>query len=109
MRVTSSRRRFFLGTSAVAAAALLLPGRTRAASANEKLNLAIIGAGGRGSANLSEVAGENIVALCDVDQRRAADAFNKYPRAKKYADFRKLPTRGGRVRRTDRESGARTL
>lgn len=90
MHVTSSSRRFFLGTSAVAAAGLLLPGRTRAASPNEKLNLAIIGAGGRGSSNLSEVAGENIVALCDVDQRRAADAFAKYPQAKKYADFRRL-------------------
>ena len=47
MHVTSSSRRFFLGTSAVAATGLLLPDRTRAASANEKLNLAIIGAGGR--------------------------------------------------------------
>lgn len=58
--------------------------------ANEKLSLAIIGAGGRGAANLSAVAGENIVALCDVDERKAADSFAKHPQAKRYGDYRKL-------------------
>src|SRR5262249_27417733 len=37
-------------------------------SPNEKLNLGIIGVGGRGAANLASVASENIVALCDVDE-----------------------------------------
>jgi len=36
------------------------------------------------------VAGENVVALCDVDQKRAAAAFARFPRAKKYRDFRKM-------------------
>lgn len=67
-----------------------MPGHSWGFSANEKLNLAVIGAGGRGSANLSEMASENIVALCDVDERRAADSFASYPQAKKYHDFRKL-------------------
>ncbi len=59
-------------------------------SPNEKLNIAIVGAGGRGASNLAGVAGENIVALCDVDQRRAAASFAKYSSVKKFHDFRKM-------------------
>jgi len=55
---------------------------------NEKLNIALIGSGGRGAANLGSVRGENIVALCDVDERRAAKTFLQYPDAPKFADFR---------------------
>jgi len=61
---------------------------------NERLNVAVIGVGGRGRVNLDSVAkeGENIVALCDVDEQRAGDAFDCYPQAKKYHDFRKMLT-----------------
>ncbi|MCA8999995.1 MAG: Gfo/Idh/MocA family oxidoreductase, partial [Planctomycetaceae bacterium] len=59
-------------------------------SPNEKLNLGIIGPGGRGAGNLAGVASENIVAICDADFRRAVDAFAKYPDAAKYSDFRKM-------------------
>ncbi len=70
---------------------ILSSGRSaKSCEANERLNIAIIGAGGRGAANLSEVGSENIVALCDVDDRRAAGAYGKYPEAKKYKDYRKL-------------------
>jgi len=64
----------------------------RALSANDKLNVAFIGAGGQGGSNLNNIArlGENIVALCDVDEERARDAFNRFPQAKKYNDFRKM-------------------
>jgi len=67
-------------------------GQAKELSPHEKLNLAVIGVGGRGRTNLDAVAreGENIVALCDVDEQRAADAFDAYPRAKKYDDFRKM-------------------
>ena len=61
-----------------------------ARSPNEKLNLAGIGVGGRGGADVNGCASENFVALCDVDDRRAAGTFNKFPKAKKYRDFRKL-------------------
>jgi predicted dehydrogenase len=57
---------------------------------SEKLNIAGIGVGGRGAGDLDAVSSENIVALCDVDQRRAADAFKRYPKAKKYRDFRRM-------------------
>ncbi len=88
-------RRQFLGTSAVSAAAAgfwLTGGVTEvraAQGANERLNIAIIGAGGKGHDDLNNVArGNNIVALCDVDDQRAAGAFNAYPKVPKYKDFR---------------------
>ncbi|UCD30482.1 MAG: Gfo/Idh/MocA family oxidoreductase, partial [Planctomycetota bacterium] len=54
------------------------------------LNIAVIGVGGRGGANMGRVSSENIVALCDVDQNYAARAFKTYPKAKKYRDFRRM-------------------
>lgn len=66
-------------------------GRARAASPNEKLNVAVIGIGGRGRANLNAIgATENIVALCDVDEKRAGNAFEKFPRARTFHDFRRM-------------------
>lgn len=62
----------------------------RSAQANEKLNIAGIGIGGRGAANVNGVASENIVALCDVDKKHAAQTFERYPNAKRYKDFRKM-------------------
>ena len=59
-------------------------------SPNEKLNIGIIGVHGRGAANMTAVASENIVALCDVDENYLAEAAKKYPRAKTYLDWRKM-------------------
>jgi predicted dehydrogenase len=56
----------------------------------DKLNLAIVGCGGQGFENLQKVAGENIVALCDVDEQRAAEGFAKVPKARRFQDYRKL-------------------
>jgi predicted dehydrogenase len=56
--------------------------------ANDRLNLAAIGIGGQGAANLQYHAAENIVALCDVDDDYAAGTFAAYPRAHRYRDFR---------------------
>jgi len=86
-------RRGFLGRAVGTgtAAALMsnsVSGRPKRKSPNEKLNIAGIGVGGRGMADLNEMAGENIVALCDVDWDRAAPAFKKYPDARTYKDFR---------------------
>ncbi|MBM3832664.1 MAG: Gfo/Idh/MocA family oxidoreductase [Verrucomicrobia bacterium] len=85
-------RRGFLKSSSAASAAFLLgaPALLRGQGLNEKLNIAIIGAGGRGAANTESVSSENIVALCDVDEGRLENAGKKYPMARKYADFRKL-------------------
>ena len=105
-----SRRRF-LGSTAAATAGLTLgaPAFLRGANLNDKLNIAIIGSGGRGGHNAQQVAlTENIVALVDVNENNMAppperrgknqnqndsnyDAFRKmYSQAKKYTDFRKL-------------------
>jgi predicted dehydrogenase len=62
----------------------------RSAQANEKLNIAGIGIGGRGAANVNGVASENLVALCDIDEKRAAATFKRFPKAKRYKDFRKM-------------------
>ncbi len=65
-------------------------GRPRALGPNEKLNLAVIGTGGRGGSNLGSVRSENIVALCDVYEPAVSKAAQRYPQAKKYSDFRRL-------------------
>jgi predicted dehydrogenase len=62
----------------------------RAASPNERINLAVIGCGGQGDENLKRVSGENIVALCDVDEERAAEAFRRFPQARRFRDYRKM-------------------
>jgi len=62
----------------------------RRRSPNERLNVACIGVGGRGAANVDAVAGENLVALCDCDDKRAAATYKKYPGVKKYRDFRRM-------------------
>src|ERR1017187_3799922 len=89
-------RRQFLYYSALAASATALTGyagvrsKARRVSANEKLNIAIIGVGGRGAVDTAEVSSENIVALCDVNEDRLNAAAAKYPQARKFVDFRKL-------------------
>ena len=87
-------RRQFLGGAAAAAAFTIVPrhvlGGARYVAPSEKLNIACIGIAGQGAYDISQVAGENIVALCDVDWRHAAGTFAKYPNAKKYRDFRKM-------------------
>jgi hypothetical protein len=60
-------------------------------SPNEKLNVASIGAGGKASSDIDGcAASENIVAMCDVDDKSAAHSFEKYDKATKYKDFRKM-------------------
>jgi len=54
------------------------------------LNIAAIGVGGRGWADLKGVGGENIVALCDVDARQTGRAYKEFPNAKRFSDFRKM-------------------
>lgn len=64
-----------------------------AVSPNEKLQVAVIGVGGRGRDNLNALGQEkevSLVGLCDVDEARAGDAYQKFPQAKKYVDYRKM-------------------
>lgn len=63
-------------------------------SPNEKLNVASVGVGGKGYVDMKGVSGENVVAMCDVDERMLARAAKNYPKAKHYDDFRKMLDRG---------------
>jgi predicted dehydrogenase len=90
----ATRREFLQSAGAAGLSLWAWPGEQRAAavySPNEKLNVAVVGAGGRGGRNLKAVARtENIVALCDVDQQRLGKAAEEHPQAKRYADFRRM-------------------
>jgi hypothetical protein len=59
-------------------------------SPNEKLNIAAIGSGGKGHSDIQGCLSENIVALCDVDEKRAERAFKQFEKATKYKDYRKM-------------------
>ena len=87
-------RRQFIGAAAGTVGAFTLAGcgdrRKTFVRPSGKLNIAHIGIGGRGGAQLAGCAGENTVALCDVDARRAGEAFTKFPKARRFTDFRKM-------------------
>lgn len=65
-------------------------------SPNEKLNIASIGAGGRAASDIHGCESENIVALADPDEKNAAAMFQKFDKAPRYADFRKMLDQEGR-------------
>ena len=63
---------------------------SRVFGANNRIAVAGIGAGGKGTADIagSAAAGADIVALCDVDPRRGAGTIKKFSKAKVFTDFR---------------------
>lgn len=97
MNSASMTRRAFLASATTTAmmaggairvnAAQVVP---RKLSPNDKLNIAGVGVGGMGRANLRACQTENIVALCDVDDVRAAGTYAEFPDARRYKDYRKL-------------------
>lgn len=92
----SFTRRNFLRTAGTAVSAFTIVPRhvvagSGATPPSEKLNIAGIGVGGMGAGDINAVApNHNIVALCDVDSRRAESTLKKFPEAKQYRDFRKM-------------------
>jgi predicted dehydrogenase len=85
-----SRRRFLTLSTSIAAGVYVAPAFLRAQSPNSKLNIAMIGVGGKGGDNYNGVKGENIVAICDVDTKTLDKAAERTPGAKKFQDYRKL-------------------
>ena len=89
-----SRRQFMQRTAAIAAPFMIVPryvlGGVGHVAPSEKLNIAAIGAGGQAAEDLNQLKSENIVALCDVDDERAAQSFERFPKAAHYKDFRKM-------------------
>src|SRR5262245_25805730 len=85
-----TNRRQFLKTTAAASVALTALNFLHARGAVDRLNIAVIGSGGRGAANLKQVGAENIVALCDVKRSAVEMAAQNHPQAKKVTDFRRI-------------------
>lgn len=89
-------RREILGAAAAAATVTIVPRHVLGGAGfkppSEKLNIAGVGVGGMGSGDVRSIsnAGENIVALCDADQRALENNARHYPKAKLYADYRKM-------------------
>ena len=101
-RQGTSRRHFFFGS--LLAGAVPAAGFGSAASLkrlgykspNEKLNIAAIGAGGKGASDIAGCQSENIVAMADPDDKRAEKTFKLFPKTPKYKDFRKMLDKQGR-------------
>ena len=91
-----SRRRFFVGSLLAGAVPVGGFGSVPSLkmlgykSPNEKLNIAAIGAGGKGYSDINGCKSENIIAFADPDENRASRAFKEYPNATRYKDFRVL-------------------
>ena len=92
--MSSTRRDFLKSASVLAAGAVFIP-NLMSCSPSGRLNIAVIGVGGQGHSNWSKMINqkdpkwnENIVALCDVDDNRAAEAFKAMPKAKRFKDYR---------------------
>ncbi|MEN8249487.1 MAG: Gfo/Idh/MocA family oxidoreductase [Bacteroidota bacterium] len=88
-------RRGFIKTSAAAMASFtIVPSYAVSGlgytAPSDKLNIAGVGIGGRGLGVLKAMKSQNIVALCDVDWKYAQGAFDHFPKAKKYWDWRKM-------------------
>jgi predicted dehydrogenase len=94
--MSTTRRHFFLGTllaGAVPAGGFGSVGSLKQLgykSPNEKLNIAAIGAGGKGASDIAGCACENIVAMTDPDSKRAAKTYESFPKTPKYTDFRRM-------------------
>lgn len=88
-------RRTFFKTTVLSGLGMMILENSRSAysyEANEKLNVALIGVGGRGSwfVNTIPKLGTNVVAMCDVNDRKAEQSFKEIPLAKKFNDFRQM-------------------
>ena len=95
-----TRRRFLQTTAAIGGAGFFsgrLSATDRSPSANDRLQVGVIGVAGQGQYNWTEAArvGAAIVALCDVDERFAGAARQQFPQATFDVDFRKMLDRKG--------------
>ena len=89
-----TRRRFLAAATTATVAFQIVPrhvlGGPGQTPPSEKLNIAGVGIGGMGNGDIGAVASENIVALCDVDQRALDNNAKRFPNAKLHRDFRKM-------------------
>jgi predicted dehydrogenase len=88
------QRRQFLKFAATVASLQIVPRHVLGGEGHippsEKLAIAGIGIGGQGGGDLREMASQNIIALCDVDWKKAAGTFKTYPKAQQFRDYREM-------------------
>jgi len=91
-RPALSRRTFtgLAGAAGVGFFSGVAAGVGRAEGPHDKLSIAAIGVGGQGGVNLRKLSGQNIIAVCDVDERRAGKRFEEFAAARRYTDFRRM-------------------
>ena len=65
-------------------------------SPNERLNIAAVGVANKGGHNVEQLEGQNIVAICDVDENFLNRAAVRYPQARRYRDYRKMLEQEGK-------------
>src|ERR1039457_6478807 len=85
------RRQFLKSAAFIGASGLILP-RLKlfgAEAPSNKLNIALIATGHRARDHFEGVSHENVVALCDINEKNLASAAEKFPKAQRYADWRK--------------------
>jgi hypothetical protein len=89
-----SRRKFIGNTALATAGFTILPSTVISGmghkAPSDKLNIVGVGVGGRGNAVLAGMKSENIIGVCDTDWRYSMPAFENYPNAKRYYDYRKM-------------------
>ena len=94
----ASRRRF-LGTASLAGSYFIATGRPAwSDAANERLNVACIGVGGKGSSDSDNAAMfGNVIAICDVDRKTLASKGNaeRFKEAEHFTDYRELLAKHG--------------
>ncbi len=92
MAASITRRAVLRGAALGGAGLILVANRSaRTYAANDRVNVALVGVAGRGSwfsDTMPQMA--NVVAMCDVNERKAGPYFKAIPEAKKYSDFRKM-------------------
>ena len=95
-------RRSFIKSTAAAGGLMFLPScaTTKVKNANEKMNIALIGAGGMGYAVFNYIKGAknvNVVGICDVDRDRAAKALKENPSIPFFTDYRVMLDKLGKI------------
>ena len=94
MAKSMTRRSFIGGVSTASVAFSIVPrhvlGGVGYKAPSDTVNIAGIGVGGKGYWDITGCASENIVALCDIDEKRGNDSFEQFPKAKRYKDFRRM-------------------
>src|SRR5512145_1325596 len=87
-----TRRRFVRNSMSMMGGLILLPSRSvRCYAANDKVNVALVGLSGRGGWFVDTMPNmSNVVAVCDVNDRRAEGAYKQIPNARRFRDYRKM-------------------